>query len=204
MLYGNSLFLIMNWTDSMMLGAMGPEADVGIYNTALKIASLSASILVAVNSIAMPKYAELFERNDFGLFRNFVKQSSLIIFLLSTPVLIVIVLFPETLLGIFGNEFLSGKNALLILALGQFFSAVSGSTIHLLNMTGRQKISQNILLFTSLINVLLNYFLIPVWGIEGAALATCSTTILWNLLAMFYIYRQFGFVTLPFNVKIRK
>jgi len=198
MLFSNSLFLLMNWTDTIMLSAFLPEANVGIYATALKIAALNSVILVAINSIAMPKFAELFERNEMGKFRRFVKHSTLLMFLTSLPVLIAILVFPSFLLGIFGEDFTAGKTALLILAFGQFFSTISGSVINILNMSNRQKTARNIIAICTFINVVLNLILIPIYGINGAAIATATSTILWNLASVLAIYRIFGFVTYPF------
>jgi len=204
MLLGNSLFLLMNWTDTLMLSAMGAERDVGIYNTAVKISALSSSILVAINSIAMPKYAELIEQKNTFAFRKFVKQTTLLIFILTAPILLCIFLFPEYLLGLFGEDFIEGKTALILLAIGHFFSAISGSTIHLLNMSGSEKAAQNILLISTILNIGLNLILIPFYGILGAAIATTSTTILWNLIAVIYIYNKFGFLTYPINLRGKK
>lgn len=203
MLFSNSLFLLMNWTDTLMLSAFLPESKVGIYVTALKIAALNSVVLVAVNSIAMPKFAELFEKRGSGAFRKFVKQSTLLMFITSLPVLIIIFLFPEWLLGIFGKEFIAGKQVLLMLAFGQFFSTISGSVINILNMSNHQIQARNILGFSTLVNIILNLILIPLYGIFGAAIATTSSTVLWNLLAVIVIYRKFGFVTYPF-IRIKK
>jgi len=203
MLYTNSLFLIMSWTDTIMISANMDNSDVGIYNTALKIAAISSTMLMAVSSIAMPKYAELFERKDFHLFKNFAKQTTLITVLVSLPLFLVIFLFPSFLLNIFDPEFIEAKGALLILACGHLFTAISGSTIQLLSMSGKEKIARNILLSSAIINVSLNYILIPIWGITGAAIATASTTIIWNSLAVWFIYRKFGFLTFPIHVKIK-
>lgn len=203
MLLSNSLFLIMNWTDTLMLSAFRGEDEVGIYNTSLKIAALNSIILVAINSIAMPKFAELYIRNEKQAFKNFVKQSTLLMFLVSFPVLLVIFLFPKFLLGIFGDEFTIGITALLILAFGQFFSAISGSTVQILNMTGRHKQARNILIISTVINIALNFYLIPIYGINGAAIATAFSTVLWNVLAVLYIYKYFKFLTYPFPIKFR-
>ncbi len=204
MLLGNSLFLLMNWTDALMLGAMRNLTELGVYNTALKIAALSSAVLVAVNSIAMPKYAELYEEKNKERMKRFVKQTTLLIFFLTAPIVLVTFLFPKELLMFFGEEFVEGKIALLMLCFAQFFSAISGSTIHLLNMSGSEKIAQNILLFSAALNLLLNYLLIPLYGIMGAAIATASVTVLWNILAVVFIYKKLGFLTYPVNLKIEK
>ncbi len=201
MLLSNSLFLIMNWTDTLMLSAFRSEAEVGVYNTSMKIAALNSIILVAVNSIAMPKFAELYLRKDRQAFKQFVKQTTFLMFIVSFPVLLIIVLFPGFLLSIFGEEFRVGIPALLILASGQFFSAISGSTIHILNMTGKEKTARNILLFSTLVNIMLNFYLIPLYGIIGAAIATAFSTILWNILSVVYIYKYFRFLTYPIPLK---
>ncbi len=203
MLLSNSLFLLMNWTDTIMLSAFLPEDKVGIYATALKIAALNSVILVAVNSIAMPKFAELFEKKSTDQFRKFVKQSTLLMFTASLPVLIIIFIFPGWLLSIFGKEFIVGEHVLLILAFGQFFSTISGSVINILNMGNHQIQARNILGISTLVNIILNLILIPIMGILGAAIATTTSTIIWNLMAVIVIYRKFGFVTYPF-IKITK
>jgi O-antigen/teichoic acid export membrane protein len=198
MLLSNSLFLIMNWTDTIMLSAFLPESEVGIYATALKIAALNSIILVAINSIAMPKFAELYEKKDSIRFERFVKKSTFLMFVVSFPILIIILIFPSFLLGIFGKEFINGREALLILATGQFFSTISGSVINILNMSNRQKIAQNIVAISTFINICLNLILIPHYGIIGAAIATATSTILWNLISAIWIYKLFGFLTYPF------
>lgn len=197
MLLGNSMLLMMSWTDSLMLSAMGPERDVGIYNTAMRISALLPAILISINSIAMPKFAELIENENKKELRKFVKRSTLMIFSLSSPILLAILIFPETILSIFGEEFIEGKSALIILGIGYFFSAISGATIHLLNMTSLEKTAKNILIFSAVLNIILNLILIPLYGIIGAAIASTATNVLLNAVAVYIIYKKHGFLTYP-------
>lgn len=196
MLFSSSLFMVMNWTDTLMLSYFMQESIVGVYNTALKIASLNSVVLIAINTIAMPKYAELF-KSDKKRFKFFIKQTTTLIFTISLPIVIVLMLFPEFLLSIFGEDFIIGKTALFILAFGQFISSISGSTINILNMTGNEKTAQFILLFSTTINFVLNAILIPQYGLIGAAIATAFTMVLWNVLAVIAIYRKYKFLTYP-------
>ncbi len=197
MMLTNSLFLIMSWMDILMLSAFKTQSDVGVYNTTLKIAACISITLVAISSIAAPKIAELHGRNDTKGFKRFIKQTSFLNFSVSFPVFLLIIIFPDFLLGLFGQDFIQGSSTLLILAIGQIFGAFSGATIHILNMTGYEKISQNILVTTALVNLILNYILVPRYGMIGAAVATSFSTILWNLLSEIVIYRKFGFLTYP-------
>ncbi len=204
MLLSNSLFLVLNWTDILMLGAFINEDQVGVYSIALKIAALNAVILVGVNSIAMPKYAELFAQKNMKGLKKFVKQTTLLIFSLSFPIFIFILLFPDFLLGFFGQEFVIGVKSLLILTIGQAFSAFSSSSISLLNMIGKEVSVRNILIFTVIVNIILNLFLIPLYGINGAAISTASSIVLWNILAVMVLYKNFKFTTYPIGFYLFK
>ncbi len=205
MMLAGSLYMIMNWTDTVMLGMYVSEEEIGIYSVALKIATLTSITLMAINSIAAPKFAEMWGKNDlFGL-EKIVQQSTKIIFYTTLPLLIIILLFPQFLLSMFGDEFIVGKWALVILIIGQFFSAISGSVSNILQMTGHQKIFQNIIILALIVNISLNYFLIPIYGINGAAIATSTSTILWNLSGAYYIMKHNKILTIyiPFKKDLK-
>jgi len=197
MLLTNSLYLIMNWTDILMLGYFENEAQTGIYNAAVKTAALGSVAISAINSIAAPKFAEIYLKEGKNGLGKLVRQSTMLSLLLSLPVFAMIFIFPDFLLGFFGNEFNEAKTSLIILTIGHFINTFSGSTLYLLNMTGKEKAGRNILGFGALLNIILNILLIPVYGITGAAIATASSTILWNSIAVIYIFRNYGFATYP-------
>jgi O-antigen/teichoic acid export membrane protein len=79
---------------------------------------------------------------------------------------------------------------------GQFISSISGSVGFILNMTGKQNILQLTALISVVLNVTLNFMLIPMYGIGGAAISTAIAGILWNLLCVFYIFNKMGFTTM--------
>jgi O-antigen/teichoic acid export membrane protein len=195
MLLSSSMFLIMQWTDTVMLGMFRTEAEVGIYNVALRVAALTSVSLIAVNSIAAPKFAEFYGNGDMKGLENTVRHSTKLIFWSSLPVLVALFFFPSLILGIFGSEFRAGVYALLMLAAGQFVNAFSGSVGFILQMSGRQKAFQNIILTAAAINIALNAALIPRYGINGAAFASMVSMAFWNIVAVCYISRNLGIKT---------
>ena len=68
---------------------------------------------------------------------------------------------------------------------------MSGSVGIILNMTGKEKIFRNILSIALVIKVTLNLLLIPRFGIEGAAIASATSMIFWNLYSVYYVYREY-------------
>jgi len=196
LLLGQSMMIIMGKVDLFMLANMSSSDQVGIYNIALKLSMLSYMGLMAINSIAAPKFSEIYSSGDLDALKKIVQQSTKTIFWISLPVLTLLILFPEFILSMFGEEFKIASFTLIILSVGKMVSAISGSVGTFLQMVGKQKVFQNILIFAAVVNIVLNYFLIPSHGIGGAAIASATSGIFWNVLMIIYIKRNFGFYTI--------
>lgn len=192
MLMTGSIFFILNWIDNLFIGYFKSESDVGIYDTAFKIATASAIILQAVNAIQAPVFAEYKAGGDLRKLRESVFQSNRLLFLLTLPLTFIILIIPEFLLGIFGDEFKGGAVCLSILAVSNMLSAICGSVGILLQMTGYQAIYNKIIMVAATLSIVLNLLLIPVWGITGAAIASSAAKIFQNLAASFIVYKKLG------------
>ena len=114
----------------------------------------------------------------------------------SLPIILGLALFPEFILGIFGEDFKAGVNALWILLVGLFFHSICGSVGHILNMTGKQNIYYYITIIAVIINLTLNYLLAEEYGMIGVALATISALIFLNITSMLYINHKYKFLTI--------
>jgi len=200
LLLAASMGLVLNWTDILMLGAMQTEAEVGQYTIAVRLAMLTTLMLRSVNAAVGPRFAEAWQRQDVKWLNKEVQHSTRMIFWTSLPVLVLYVLVPEFFLGLFGDEFSPARVALILLSIGMFVSAISGSVGVFMQMTGYHVAFQNISFITVLLNVSLNALLIPLYGITGAAIASMFSMIFRNLFSVILIYRRTGIVTiyLPF------
>ncbi|MNT69512.1 hypothetical protein D3C72_2078380 [compost metagenome] len=85
---------------------------------------------------------------------------------------------------------MAAKEAFLILVIGQGICSAFGSASVYLNMTGRQHIFQIILIIAVVLNFVLNRFLIPEYGMTGAAIAFVSSSFFWNLVVAIVIYQK--------------
>lgn len=195
MMYVSFGSLLMGNISTLLLGMYSSVEEVGIYAVAYKIATATSFILVAVNTITAPKFSELFWAKKMDQLINVVSFSTKVIFLVSLPVLIVIVLIPGFLLTLFGADFSTGSTALLLLAFGQFVNAATGSVGILMSMTGRQTAVRNIVLWMTLLSVVLNFILIKKHGVEGAAIATTICISLQNIIMSLYVKREMGINT---------
>ena len=196
LLMGQSMMLIMGKVDLFMLANITSSEQVGIYNIALKLSMLAYMGLMAVNSIAAPKFSEIHSSGDIEALKKIVQQSTKTIFWITVPVLILFLCFPKSILSVFGEEFKLAAMALIILSISKMFSAISGSVGTFLQMVGKQNVFQNILILAALINICLNYILIPKYGIDGAAFASAISGVIWNALMIIYIKKFFGFFSI--------
>ncbi len=189
------LQVIRGWTDTIFLGRYGTEADVGVYKTAFKIATVTSLTLTAFLLTVAPKIAELYAKGEIKRLAIVSQNTTKLIFWTSAPVLILFIFFPQFFMGIFGKEFIVGDICLTILAIGQFINASTGPVGNLLIMTGKQDLNRNIVLVTTIITTILNAVIIPFYGIIGAASVNAFGIILFNVIPFFYVRYYYGFYT---------
>jgi O-antigen/teichoic acid export membrane protein len=198
MMLSGSLLLISGWVNTIILGIYATDSDVGIYSVVLKISTFSTFILMSINAVSAPRFAQFHAAGNIEGLGRYTAQTAKVIFFSSVPVFAGIILFREWLLGLFGDEFVTGATALLITMVGQCFNVFAGSVGHFLNMTGHQRTFSNIVGISTIINVALCFLLIPTYGLLGSAVAGMVFMASWNLAAMIYINRKFGIRTFYF------
>lgn len=201
MLIASSFGMLMSWTDVLMLGYFQDDSSVGIYNVSNRVATVVSIVLVSINTIAAPKFVEFYTRNDFLGLEKIVQQTTKLIFFTTLPIIIVLTLAGIPILNLFGNEFIAGYYVLIMLIFGQLVNSISGSVGYIMQMTDNQKLFQNVVMLSAILNIVLNFILIPLYGINGAAFASMTSMIFWNLTLVFLIKRKLGFLTIyvPFR-----
>ncbi len=202
MLVSGALFYIISWTDVLMIGYFENEKAVGVYRIAFKIATLITFTQFAINSFVAPSISELNANKANGAFRRLLRQVGVINFWMATPPALVIFIFPDFMLSLFGPEYASAMVVLKILAVGQLLNALCGPVLYILNMTGKEKDSQKIMFVVTFINIFLNAILIPIYGIEGAAWATSISMIAWNISAVYFVVKYYEVWPVSFLDKI--
>ena len=205
LMLAQAVHFIMSWTDKLMLGILdSPDvisglstnsAQIGVYHTAFKLSMFATIGLMAVKSIASPKFAELYKQKEFKLLEKVTQQSTKLIFWTTLPLVALFIFFSESLMLLFGDEFKAGVFAFILLSIGRVFVSFSGAAGNLLQMCGRQVIFMNVAIIGSVINVILNFSLIPVYGINGSAIATMISLVSFNFLLVYYVKKEFGFYT---------
>lgn len=189
MMLSSSILILLGWMDTLIMGVYETDANVGIYNASLKIATLSVFSLQAINSILAPKIAKSYAEGNTE-YRRLIGFSTKLNFMISGTIIIGILIFHDFLLGLFGEAFKSGYIILFIFSAGQMINSFSGSVGVILQMVGKQKVYQNFVLGALLLNLILTFVLTPIYGGIGAATSTVLSMVFWNLGSAIYLKRK--------------
>jgi O-antigen/teichoic acid export membrane protein len=197
LLWVKSMNMAMGWTATIVLGIWATSADVGIFNAASRTVLLGGLVLMAVNSIAAPKFAALYRQGDLKALNSLARNSAKLMIVIASPLLLVFTLAPGPVMRLFGPEFVAGAPLLMVLAIGQFVNVATGSVGYLLIMTGHEKLMRNSVAIAAALNLALNLVLVPIAGAMGAAIATATSLATLNLVATYYSWSRLGIVILP-------
>lgn len=196
-------FLMHQQTDIVILGMFVDEAEVGIYRVAVQASGFVAFGLHAVNMIAAPQFARLHALGDNEGLQHVVTITARVILALTALVVVCLVLFGKPVIGFaFGSEYIAGYVVIIILAIGQIFNAAFGSVVFLLNMTGHERLTLRVLAFAVVMNIGLNVLLIPLFGPEGAAVATATTLAMWNFVLWRAVRRHLGIDSTALGLRV--
>ncbi len=165
----------------LILGIFLASSEVGVYNIVVLLAMLATLFTFSFNAIFSPIIADVFHRGRVALMGSLLSAITRWIMLLTLPVYAWLLLCGEGVLGIFGEDFVRGYQALAILATAQMLDATAGSVASCLAMTKYQRYNVYNTLAMAVISVGLNIWLIPELGIAGAAVATAASIVLVNV-----------------------
>lgn len=189
LLFSGFLQFVILWANTIMLGYMKTSTDVGIYRAASQIPIFLTLILTASNSIYAPAIAEMHYRGQTERLLKIFQTTTRWVFLLTLPVTLVLIFSAGEVMAIFGHDYIeAGIPVLMILAFAQFVNCATGGVAFTLSMTGRQHVEMINSLVMVAINIALNYFLIPMYGCLGAAIATGTSLVVINLVRLVEVY----------------
>jgi len=187
------LQLVNNQADIIVLGIFRSDEEVGIYRAVFQMALLVVFGLQAMNQMLQPHFARLYRQGDMARLQRLVTLSAWAILALALPPVLAFVVFGGELLAwIFGDAYRAGATALAILAVGQLGKAAMGASLSLLNMTGNERVTARLGVVAVLVNIVLNFILVPLYGGAGAAVATSFSFLIWNALTTLWMRKTIG------------
>lgn len=201
----SGLAVIVTQTDIVMLGILKSSTDVGIYKVATQGAALAGLGIVAVNMVTMPYMSRFSISNNIGGIARLAQKSARVSFLIALVVTSVFGLFGGKIITmVFGASYISSYWPLLLLAIGQVFHSGLGPGGTILNMCGHENGTLITLILSALLNIILNFLFIPVWGFNGAAAATLISIVFRKVIIWIVVYFTFRIDSSAFGLTFGK
>lgn len=183
-------FLLLSGSDKIMLGILATKVELGTYTTSVTIVQYLNVFLVSSVFIFTPIASRLFAEHKMDELKRYYQILTKWLFTLTFPFIIAMFLFPKTIISIlFGERYILAATALQIFVIAYSMQVFLGPSIATIIVFGKTKIIMYFTLIGGLTNIVLNYLLIPLYGIEGAAFSTTISLIFTNALFSAYLFR---------------
>lgn len=205
--YGLFIFLIAGGNlligriDMIMIGKLAPDALVNVakYTIAFFMASVINTPNKSLIAIARPLLSKAWEENDMDQIRRIYTSSCLNQFIFAGIIFVGIWVSITDIFQLLPEKFRGGEMAFLYLGLARVYSMATGANSLIIGATKyyRFNLTSNIILIVTAI--LLNLWLIPKFGLEGAAIATLFSFLVDNTIKVIFIWVKMRIQ--PFDAK---
>lgn len=181
--------------DITMLGIMSSEENVGYYAYAVKIISIVVNIAATASVILLPRLSYYYKNNNIIQFNKTVNNAYRILFVLTLPMTIGLILVSSPVVNIlFGESFYPASITVKILSILVFIKAIGNLFgTQVLLTVGQEKKLFITTLIGAITNIIFNLSMIPIWGENGAALASVISEFLVLLVQVYYAKRYVSF-----------
>lgn len=172
-----------------------PSADTAIVGICLKLALLVGFAVQVAHQVVVPDLADAHARKEHGAIREVVLKALGFPLAVTIAALVMVALWGEAILSLFGPEFTGAKIPLLILLGCQLARAVFGPNVPLLTVIGAQRQNAALAVAALVVLGLANVALVPAYGVLGAALAVAIATLFWLTACSIMLARLSGLRT---------
>lgn len=168
----------------LILGVAAAPASVGIFAIVSQVNMIGHAVYRAVIVSVKPLLAQLHDQGDSTGLRHIYTTTTRWLLMTNLPFFLGLVLYPASILAIFGEDFSTGAAALVVMAVAELMNAGTGICGSLIDMTGHTRIKvANSVLWLLVLGVS-NVLLVPPFGVVGAALAHAVSITVVNLARM--------------------
>ena len=188
--------------DTIMIGKYMSLDYVGVFAVSAYIALVIEIPLTSLERITHPKVAQAWANKDVASIKKIYYQSVKYLMLGGGLLLIGIIANINDLLSLLPEAYHRGSVVAIIACIGGFLNIATGVNTSILFTSDKYIYGTYLLFLLLVVAIILNIILIPAYGIEGAALATALSSVIYNALIYFIILKKFQMQ--PYNTSSLK
>ncbi|SHI49169.1 polysaccharide biosynthesis C-terminal domain-containing protein [Algibacter luteus] len=186
-----SIATILLDVDKVMLGHYIDIKEIAYYNVAIFIATVIAVPQRSMHQILLPLSAKYLNEKDFDALEDLYKRSSLNLFIISGFIFLLIVLNINQLYHIIPEEFSGGLLVVFMISSIKLYDNALGSNNAILFNSDYYRVVLVLGVILVVLMILLNILFIPIYGINGAGIATFIAVFVYNTVKLIFVYRKF-------------
>ena len=185
-----SVFVIIYFRmDMIMLSMMKGDEVVGWYAASYRLIEGLSVIPAIFMSVMFPVFSKYYSDSKSSLKFSFEKSLKFLI-IIAIPIGIGTTILADEIITLFyGSEYAPSVPALKILIWASVLSFINWAPATLLNSTNKQRTLMICTSIGAILNLVLNYLLIPSLSYKGAGIATVITEFVVGLLILFNIQK---------------
>lgn len=188
--------------DKFMLNNYIEIEKVAYYSVAVFIATVIAVPQRAMHQIMMPLTAKFINDNNREELNDLYERSSLTLYIISGFIFLLIVLNINQLYAIIPEEFSGGITVVFLISIAKLYDNLLGNNNAILFNSDYYRMVLVFGVVLAISAVILNIVLIPLYGIDGSALATLIAVLLYNTIKIIFVKKTFNM--LPFTKQTLK
>lgn len=170
---GNIIVMLVSRLDVIFITYFRVLKEVAWYNVSLPTAMLLTTFSAAVNNTLYPTVAELWSKGRKEDVAKGMESVIKFFFVLMLPPALLFLAYPDIIIRIlFGESYLPAALSLQVLSIGMLFSSISSIFLGVINGIGSPGMNAKVVSVVAGANFVLNLLLVPLYGLDGAAVAT--------------------------------
>lgn len=181
--------------DGIMVASIIQFSAAGLYSISLAVSEVIGKPMRALSAISGPMIAQYIENNNMPELRSIYRKSSLNMTIIGLGVFLLIWTVLPYIFDIMPNStaMKEGSYVVFFLGLAQVWDMMTGVNNEIIIYSKYYRFNLFLTLFLAVTNIITVYLLIHQYGLMGAAMATCFSFFVYNLIKLIFIYNKFGF-----------
>lgn len=184
--------ILLEWADVLLVGVLASPAEAGIYAVVTRCVRASEVVQQAGRIVVGPRMSAALARGDLGDAREIYGVVTAAMVWVSWPFFILLAVFGDQVLRLFGPGFADGAVPMAVLAAAMALAAAAGTVQTILLMGGRSTWQLADKTGALILNIALNLLLIPSFGITGAAVAWAVTIVVDTSIVVWQVQSRMG------------
>ena len=190
--FGGVASIIVSNIDIIMLSSLAGLEDTGIYAIAFYIGSAITITRQSIYKISSPVIANAFKEEDFSLIEKIYHRSSLNQIIAGGLLFCGVIANLQNLMNLLPPEYSGGTLVIIIIGAANIFDMATGINGAIILNSEHYRFDLYSTLVLIVLTIILNYLLIPIYGIVGAAIGTASAILVYNGLKVLYVWIRFS------------